>query len=68
VKWQKLILIKNPRTRVVDGEIVKIQKRPNPEHIAYSLKIYPDPDGNIVTDDYNMLIINNTGNNRWKHG
>lgn len=57
----------NPRTRIVDGKITRIQKTVSPEHVPYKIRVVPEPQGNIVTDDYNMLIINKAGKNRWAH-
>lgn len=55
----------DPRVTVKDGKVV-IQTKPlvivdEPGKIL----VVNEPNGNIATDDYNMLIINTLGTNRW---
>lgn len=55
----------DPRVTVKDGKVV-IQTKPivtvdEPGKIL----VVKEPNGNIATDDYNMLIINTLGTNRW---
>lgn len=57
----------DPRVTVVDGKIHRTVKKVSPDETPNNLKVFPDKKGNIATDDYNMLIINNEGSNRWKY-
>lgn len=58
----------NPRARVVDKKItyLEISKSKKVEQ-AKKITVIPDENGNIVTDDYSMLLINSEGNHRWSH-
>ena len=58
----------DPRVSVIDGKMVRKIKKLQFHEIPYRLQLFPDNNGNIVTDDYNMLIINNNGTNRWRYG
>jgi hypothetical protein len=57
----------DPRVSVVDGKIVRRIKKLQPHEIPNGLQVVPDVNGDIATDGYNMLIINSTGNNRWRY-
>jgi hypothetical protein len=57
----------DPRVRVVNNKIVKHIKKLQSQEIPNTLKVFIDVKGHIATDDYNMLIINNSGNNRWNY-
>lgn len=56
----------DPRVSVVDGKLVRAVKRLHLQEIPNKLQVVADVNGDIVTDDYNMLIINNNGTNKWK--
>lgn len=58
----------NPRIRVKNNEIIELSPRETiktdePKRIT----VYSSDNGNIITDDYSMLIINHNGNNKWSH-
>lgn len=58
----------DPRVSVVDGKLSRRVKRIKSHEIPYKLQVFPDDKGNIATDPYNMLLINNNNeNNRWKY-
>ena len=57
----------DPRVSVVDGKIVRRVKSLSTSEIPNKLQVFPAENGNIATDSYNMLLINSTGNNRWKY-
>jgi hypothetical protein len=57
----------DPRVSIVDGKIVRKIKKLNLQETPNKLYVFPDDKGNIATDAYNMLLINNSGNNRWKY-
>jgi len=57
----------DPRVRVENGKLVRHLKRLESIDRPNVLKLISSSDGNIVTDDYNMLIINSKGNNRWRY-
>lgn len=57
----------DPRVSVVDGKIVRNIKRLQSQEIPYRLQIVSDENGDVATDDYNMLIINSNGKNRWRY-
>lgn len=57
----------DPRVRVENGKLVRHVKRLTSTEEPNRLSVKLDPAGNIATDDYNMLIINSTGNNRWQY-
>ena len=57
----------DPRIRIENGKLVRHIKRLNESEKPNCLGVALDNTGNIVTDDYNMLIINNNGTNRWKY-
>jgi len=55
----------NPYARVINRELIYLdKKRISVDHV-YNLKVYADPDGNVVTDEYNMLLLNKHGTRRW---
>ena len=56
----------DPRVTVVDGKIVRAVKKLQLQEIPNRLQVVLNDNGDIVTDDYNMLIINNRGKNKWK--
>lgn len=57
----------DPRVTVVDGKIHRAVKKVTNEQTPMSIRVVASVNGNIATDDYNMLIINSTGKNRWNH-
>ena len=57
----------DPRVSVVDGKIVRRTKSISTSEIPNRLQVFLAENGNIATDSYNMLLINSTGNNRWKY-
>lgn len=57
----------DPRVTVVDGKIHRAIKKISADEIPNKLAVVSDRNGNIATDDYNMLIITNKGSNRWKY-
>jgi hypothetical protein len=57
----------DPRVSIVDGKIVRTVKKLQSQEIPNILQIVSNKDGDIATDSYNMLIINNSGKNRWKY-
>lgn len=57
----------NPNITIVDGKIVKKHRNFETTQQAYCLKVKSSVSGNIATDDYNMLIINNHGKNQWQY-
>lgn len=57
----------DPRVSVVDGKIVRRIKKLQSHEIPNRLQVVADTNGDIATDDYNMLIINSSSNNRWKY-
>lgn len=58
----------DPRVRVENNKIIRQVKSLIHKEEPNKLRVKQDSSGNIVTDDYNMLIINNNGNNRWRYG
>ena len=57
----------DPRYKVVDGVLVKQVKKIVASEEPNTLTVKLSDSGNIATDDYNMLIINKAGKNRWSH-
>jgi hypothetical protein len=57
----------DPRVRVEHGKLVRHIKQIISTEIIHTLAVTKDPTGHIVTDDYNMLIINKQGTNRWNY-
>jgi hypothetical protein len=57
----------DPRVSVVDGKIVRRVKKLSLQEIPNRLQVFPNDKGNIATDTYNMLLLNSSGNNRWKY-
>ena len=55
----------DPRVRVVDGKIVRQVKKMQPVDVPNFLKVFASDRGTITTDDYSMLIIDDSGKNRW---
>lgn len=55
----------DPRVTVRDGTVVVEIKKIKPTEEPGKLLVVGNPLGNIATDEYNMLIINNSGPNRW---
>lgn len=55
----------NPYARVVDGELIYLEHRKIITDHIHNLKVHKHKDGKIVSDDYNMLLLNNQGKNRW---
>lgn len=58
----------DPRVRVVNGKITRLIKKMPEGEISNNKCVKLAPNGNIATDDYNMLIINKLGNKRWTYG
>ena len=57
----------DPRLKVENGKLVKTTKRLATTEEPNRLTVMPSNNGDIVTDDYSMLIINNNGINRWNY-
>lgn len=57
----------DPRVSVVDGKIHRAIKKITALDEPNRLRVKQNSNGNIATDDYNMLIINRAGKNRWKY-
>lgn len=55
----------DPRVIVKDGTVVIQTKSLVTVDEPGRILVVKDPNGNIATDDYNMLIINNLATNRW---
>ena len=56
----------DPRAYVVDGKLEWKIKKINTNEQPNTLLVSASDNGDIVTD-YNMLIIDNNGNQRWTH-
>lgn len=57
----------DPRVRVENGQLIRHVKRLVLTEQPNKLTVLLDSDGDIATDDYNMLIINSSGTNRWRY-
>jgi len=57
----------DPRVSIVDGKLVRRVKKLKSYERPNRLQVFPSANGNIASDPYNMLIINNSGNNRWTY-
>ena len=57
----------DPRVEIVDGKLVRHIKKINTDKQPNTKKVFPNYNGNIVTDEFNMLIINSKGSNRWNY-
>lgn len=55
----------DPRVTVKDGKVVIRTKPLVTVDEPGKILVVKQPTGNIATDDYNMLIINTLGTNRW---
>ena len=56
----------DPRYKVIDGVLVKQTKKILATEEPNTLAVKVSDSGDIATDDYNMLIINSNGKNKWK--
>lgn len=58
---------RDPYARVIDRELIYLErKKPLTDHI-HKLKLKKHSNGNIVTDEFNMLLLNKAGKNRWRY-
>lgn len=57
----------DPRVSVIDGKIVRTIKKTQLKEIPNRLQVVLDNNGDIATDNYNMLLINSSGKNRWRY-
>jgi hypothetical protein len=57
----------DPRYKVIDGALIKQVKKIVASEEPNTLAVKLSESGNIATDDYNMLIIDKAGKNRWSY-
>lgn len=57
----------DPRVRVENGQLIRHIKKLTAVEEPNRLTVISKDTGNISTDEYSMLIINNNGKNRWTY-
>lgn len=54
----------DPYARVIDGELIYIRKQAKNKYV-HKIGVYKNKNGKVVSDAYNMLLLNKHGPNRW---
>lgn len=57
----------DPYARVIGGELIYLERKKISTNHIHVKKLQKHDQGDIVTDDYNMLLLNKLGRNRWRY-